>query len=277
MLTPVRGLRGRRRRRPGDRRRDHRWRLGGARPPRLALPRRRDRRGRDPARRAERQRALVEHRRDPLRRLPPRAGVGARGVARCRRRGPARRRRSASCAAVRCSSCSTSSTRTAAEESYFSAIEGKTASLMATACRIGGMVSDVSADTPRRAHAVRPSPRHVLPDRRRRARRHRQPTPSSASRPATTCTKASTRCRSSTRSRRRRSCATLLGRKLEWAEVEKVVALVADARSHRRVDGRRAHARDEGERSARPVHRSSTPDVCDRLRTLVDGLVLRSS
>ena len=33
------------------------------------------------------------------------------------------------------------------EESYFSAIEGKTASLMATACRIGGMVSDVSADT----------------------------------------------------------------------------------------------------------------------------------
>src|SRR6476469_6699897 len=33
------------------------------------------------------------------------------------------------------------------EESYLSAIEGKTSSLMATACRIGGMVSDVSADT----------------------------------------------------------------------------------------------------------------------------------
>src|ERR671929_204073 len=31
-------------------------------------------------------------------------------------------------------------------ESYLSAIEGKTASLMATACRIGAMVSDVSAD-----------------------------------------------------------------------------------------------------------------------------------
>jgi heptaprenyl diphosphate synthase len=33
------------------------------------------------------------------------------------------------------------------EESYFSAIEGKTASLMATACRIGGMVADVPAPT----------------------------------------------------------------------------------------------------------------------------------
>src|SRR6478672_12819373 len=33
------------------------------------------------------------------------------------------------------------------EESYLSTIEGKTASLMATSCRVGGMVSDVSADT----------------------------------------------------------------------------------------------------------------------------------
>ena len=33
------------------------------------------------------------------------------------------------------------------EDSYLSAIEGKTASLMATACRVGGMVSNVSADT----------------------------------------------------------------------------------------------------------------------------------
>jgi heptaprenyl diphosphate synthase len=33
------------------------------------------------------------------------------------------------------------------EESYLSAIEGKTASLMATSCRIGGMVCDVPADT----------------------------------------------------------------------------------------------------------------------------------
>src|SRR5436309_727612 len=33
------------------------------------------------------------------------------------------------------------------EEAYFSAIEGKTGSLMATACRVGGMVCDVPADT----------------------------------------------------------------------------------------------------------------------------------
>jgi heptaprenyl diphosphate synthase len=33
------------------------------------------------------------------------------------------------------------------EESYFSAIEGKTASLMATSCRVGGMVSGVDAAT----------------------------------------------------------------------------------------------------------------------------------
>ena len=33
------------------------------------------------------------------------------------------------------------------DDSYLSAIEGKTASLMATACRVGGMVSNVSADT----------------------------------------------------------------------------------------------------------------------------------
>ena len=87
---------------------------GRARAPRLALPRRRDRRGRDPPRRAERERALVQHRRDPRRRLPARAGVGARGVARRRRRRRCSPRRSASCAAARCSSCSTSSTSTAA-------------------------------------------------------------------------------------------------------------------------------------------------------------------
>src|SRR4029078_7855708 len=33
------------------------------------------------------------------------------------------------------------------DDSYLSAIEGKTASLMATWCRVGGMVSNVSADT----------------------------------------------------------------------------------------------------------------------------------
>ena len=75
----------------GDPTRRHRRRRGRARAPRIALPRRRDRRGRDPPRRAVGERALVEHRRDPRGRLPARAGVVARGVARRRRRGAARR------------------------------------------------------------------------------------------------------------------------------------------------------------------------------------------
>ena len=73
------------------RRRDHRRRRGRARAPRVALPRRRDRRGRDPPGRAERQRPLVEHRRDPRRRLLARPGVFARRVARRGRRRVARR------------------------------------------------------------------------------------------------------------------------------------------------------------------------------------------
>ena len=74
--------------------------------------------------------------------------------------------------------------------------------------------------------------------------------PSSASPPATTCTRACTRCPSSTRSNRRRELRDLLGRKLDWPEVEKVVALVARPDVDRRVARRRPHARDEGERGA---------------------------
>ena len=96
----------------------HRCALTGAvavraRAPRVALPRRRDRRGRDPPRRAQRERALEQHRRHPRRRLPPRPGVVAGGVARRRRRRRCSRRPSASCAGARCSSSSTSSTSTA--------------------------------------------------------------------------------------------------------------------------------------------------------------------
>ena len=65
-----------RRRRHG--RRDPRWRLGGARAGRLAVPRRRDRRGRDPPRRRERQPALGQPQGDPRRRLPAGQGLGDR-------------------------------------------------------------------------------------------------------------------------------------------------------------------------------------------------------
>ena len=59
------------------------------------------------------------------------------------------------------------------EEGYLSAIEGKTAALFATSCRVGGMVSGVSDPTLDALDAIRPSSRDVLPDRRRRARHHR--------------------------------------------------------------------------------------------------------
>ena len=138
------------------------------------------------------------------------------------------------------------------EDSYLSAIEGKTASLMATSCRVGGMVSDVSADTldaltqfgqhlgmcfqvvddvldvtRTEAELGKPAGNDVhegvytLPviyalqsDRRRRAARAARP---------------------QARTARRRA-----GRRARRA-----------ARGRRRVDGRRAHARDEGDRGAR--------------------------
>ena len=264
MLTLCAAYAAHGRRRPGGRRRRHRRVLGRARPPRVAVPRRRDRRGRDPPRRAERQRPLVEHRRDPRRRLPARAGVGARGVARRRRRRAARvddRRavpRPGARAAVPVRR------RTATQESYFSSIEGKTASLMATACRIGGMVSDVLGRHARRAHAVRPPPRHVLPDRRRRARRHAQ---RRRARQAGRQRRARRRVHAAGDLRARASGAELrelLGRKLEWPEVETVVALVADPTS---IDASLAVARTHAAKANEAL--AGAPeldaDVCDRL------------
>ena len=61
-----------------------------ARPPRHAVPRRRDRRGRRPPRRAQRERALGQHGRHPHRRLPVRARLGDLHRPRHRRLPPAR-------------------------------------------------------------------------------------------------------------------------------------------------------------------------------------------
>ena len=81
------------------------------------------------------------------------------------------------------------------EESYFSSIDGKTASLMATVVpdrrhgrrRVGRHA--------RRAHAVRPPPRRVLPEWSTTCSTSPRARPSSASRRATTSTRACTRCR----------------------------------------------------------------------------------
>ena len=74
----------------------------------------------------------------------------------------------------------------------------------------------------RRPHRVRPALRHGVPDRRRRARRRRHRRASSASRPATTWSRASTRCRCSGRCTTDAGAElrTLLGGPLDDGEVE---------------------------------------------------------
>ncbi len=73
-----------------------------------------------------------------------------------------------------------------AEESYLASINGKTASLLSTACRIGGWWPSSTATGDRPAHPVRPQLRHGLPDRRTTSSTWWPPTTSWASRPATT-------------------------------------------------------------------------------------------
>ena len=88
--------------------------------------------------------------------------------------GAARRARSASCAAGQVLELQHLFDADRSEEAYTRAIEGKTAALFATVVphrrhgrrRVGDPTLDALT-------ALRPPPRHVLPDRRRRARRHR--------------------------------------------------------------------------------------------------------
>jgi len=68
------------------------------------------------------------------------------------------------------------------EAAYFGSIEGKTASLIATACRIGAIVGGLGAFGRRGPDRVRPPRWDDLSDRGRRPRPHRQPTRSWASR-----------------------------------------------------------------------------------------------
>ncbi len=161
------------------------------------------------------------------------------------------------------------------QESYYSAIEGKTASLMATACRIGGMVSDVSADT---LDALTQFGHHLgmcfqivddVLDVTGSVAELGKPAGNDVHEgvytlPVICALDTSTELRD------------LLGRKLERAEVEKVVALVAVPEA---IDASLAAARTHAAKANEALTGAPEldPDVCDRLRTLVDGLVLRSS
>ena len=163
------------------------------------------------------------------------------------------------------------------EESYLSAIEGKTASLMATACRVGGMVSDVSADTldalTQFGHhlgmcfqivddvldvtAHRSRARQAGRQRRARRRVHAAGDLRARSRRA--------------RAARRCSAASSNGpRSSGWSRWSR-----SPRSSTRRWPSPRTHATKATEALAGATELDA--EVCDRLRTLVDGLVLRSS
>jgi heptaprenyl diphosphate synthase len=160
-------------------------------------------------------------------------------------------------------------------ESYFSTIEGKTASLMATACRIGGMVSGVSDAT---LDALTQFGLHVgmcfqivddVLDVTASEAELGKPAGNDVHEgvynlPVINALESTPELRD------------LLGRKLERPEVEKVVALVAVPSV---VDASLAVARTHAAKANAALDGATELDgaVCDRLRAMVDGLVLRSS
>jgi heptaprenyl diphosphate synthase len=163
------------------------------------------------------------------------------------------------------------------EDSYLSTIEGKTATLMATACRVGGMVSDVSADT---LDALTQFGLHVgmcfqivddVLDVTRTEAELGKPVGNDVLEGVYTLPviyALQTACADELKQ--------LLGRKLERANVERVVALVARPEV---VDASMAVARTHATKATEALAGASglDADVCARMRTLVNGLILRSS
>jgi heptaprenyl diphosphate synthase len=161
------------------------------------------------------------------------------------------------------------------EESYLSAIEGKTASLMATACRIGAMVSGVSADT---LDALTQFGHHVgmcfqvvddVLDVTATEAVLGKPTGHDVHEgvytlPVIYALQGSDQLR------------TMLGRKLEWGEVRRAVALAATPEI---VDAAMSVARTHATKASEALAGATEldADVCERMRTLVDGLLRRSS
>jgi heptaprenyl diphosphate synthase len=161
------------------------------------------------------------------------------------------------------------------EESYLSAIEGKTSSLMATACRIGGMVSNVSADS---LDALTQFGQHLgmcfqvvddVLDVTATEAELGKPTGNDVHEgvytlPVVYALAGSDELRG------------LLGRKIEWPDVRRAVDLIATADV---VEASLAVARTYATKATEALAGATEldADVCDRLRTLVDGLVRRSS
>ena len=163
------------------------------------------------------------------------------------------------------------------EDSYLSAIEGKTATLMATSCRVGGMVSNVSADT---LDALTQFGHHLgmcfqvvddVLDITRTEAELGKPAGNDVHEGVYTLPVIY-----ALQSPNGPALQALLGRKLDKAAVEEVVGLVAQPDV---VDASMAVARTHATKAAEALAGATEldADVCNRMRKLVNGLILRSS
>lgn len=163
------------------------------------------------------------------------------------------------------------------EDSYLSAIEGKTATLMATACRVGGMVSEVSADT---LDALTQFGQHLgmcfqivddVLDVTRTEAELGKPVGNDVLEGVYTLPVIY-----ALQSAPEGELASLLGRKLERSDVDRVVALVARPEI---VEASMAVARTHATKATEALAGATELDagVCAGMRTLVNGLILRSS
>ena len=164
---------------------------------------------------------------------------------------------------------------TRTEETYLSSIEGKTASLMATASRIGAMVSNVSADS---LDALTQFGHHLgmcfqvvddVLDVTATEAELGKPTGNDVHEGVYTLPVIYAVARSE-------ELGSLLGRKLEWPQVTRAVELIATPEV---IDASMTVARTHASKASEALAGATEldPEVCDRLRALVDGLVQRSS
>ena len=155
-----------------------------------------------------RERTVRQHRRHRRRRLPDGALGGDRGRPRHRRRRGCSPRRSRALPAARSPRSAPPTTSTRTVDDYFEAIGGKTATLMASSCRVGALTSGRDADVAEALGAFGHALRHGVPDPRRPAWTSSRSTASWASPPARTWARGSTRCRCSSPSTTPRSASS---------------------------------------------------------------------
>jgi heptaprenyl diphosphate synthase len=162
------------------------------------------------------------------------------------------------------------------EESYLSAIEGKTASLMATSCRIGGMVCEVPADT---LDALTQFGHHLgmcfqivddVLDVTQTEAELGKPTGNDIHEGVYTLPVLHALGEHP-------ELHELLGRQLDWPQVQQALALVTA--NGEAIEASLALARTHATKATEALSGAAglDSDVCQRMRLLVEGLVRRSS